>query len=648
MRAEIHARSAPAAGTKEPCAAGDRPEYDLGHAACHGSRAVQAPEDARRIVLVGNPNVGKSLFFNAFTGLYVDVSNYPGTTVAISSGRMGDDVVLDTPGIYGVSSFNDEEIVARDIVVDADVVLNVVDAAHLERDLFLTLQLVDMGLPLVVALNMVDEAEARGMRVDAAELSRSLGVPVVPTVATSRKGFLEAQSAMAEARVGTSDPVLQERIVGLLDRVRTPGEALLVLEDDPFIAERNGVEPQGLRDEIYLGRRRRVNAVVARVVMHTGEGLDLRTRLGHALLRPLTGIPALLVLLFIMYEIIGVFVAQTVVGFTEGTIMQGYVEPLIRQVVGAVVGTTGVLYQLLAGDFGVLTLTVTYIFGLLLPLVIGFYLMMSLLEDSGYLPRIAALSDRMMTVVGLNGRAIIPMILGFGCITMATITTRILGNERERRIATALMAFAIPCSAQLGVITGLLAGAGGLSLTVAYAVIMVVIFGVLGVLMARFVPGESTDLLIDLPPLRVPQPMNVLTKTYRKTVMFMREVGLYFVVGSLLLGILQVTGLLVSAQAWLAPLTEEWLLLPRETATAFIMGFVRRDFGAAGLYSLGLSGADVLVALVTITLFVPCIASVLVITKERGKSFAAFVWVGSVVLAFLFGGVLAHFAERLT
>jgi len=616
-------------------------------AACHGHISVQAPDGARRVVLVGNPNVGKSLFFNAFTGLYVDVSNFPGTTVAISSGRMGDDVMLDTPGIYGVSSFNDEEIVARDIVIDADVVLNVVDAVHLERDLFLTLQLIDMGLPLVVALNMVDEAETRGMRVDAAELARLLGVPVVPTVATRRRGFTEAQAALAEARVGLSDPVLQDRLVSLLDRVGTRGEALLVLEGDPFIAERHGIEPFGLRDEIYLDRRQRVNAVVSRVVERSGGGLDLRTRLGHALLRPLTGIPVLAAVLFIMYEFIGVFVAQTVVGFTEGTIMQGYVEPLIRQAVSAVVGSTGVLYQLLAGDFGVLTLSTTYIFGLLLPLVIGFYLMMSLLEDSGYLPRIAALTDRMMTAVGLNGRAIIPMILGFGCITMATITTRILGNERERKIATALMAFTIPCSAQLGVITGLLAGAGGFSLTVAYGAIMVVIFGLLGVLMARFVPGESTDLLIDLPPLRVPHPMNVLTKTYRKTIMFLREVGLYFVVGSLLLGVLQVTGALVAAQTWLAPLTEKWLLLPRQTSTAFIMGFVRRDFGAAGLYSLGLSGTDVLVALVTITLFVPCIASVLVITKERGKSFAAFVWVGSVVLAFLFGGILAHVAGWL-
>ena len=602
---------------------------------------VQAPEGARKIVLAGNPNVGKSLFFNAFTGLYVDVSNFPGTTVAVSSGVMGDDVLLDTPGIYGVSSFNDEETVARDIITEADVVLNVVDAVHLERDLFLTVQLIDMGLPVVVALNMMDEAESRGMSIDAAALAARLGVEVVPTIAVSRKGFNRVEQALAHACPGTSDPVLQDKLLGLLDRVGTKAEALLVMEGDPFVAERHGIEPMGLRDEVYLDRRRRVNDIVAKVVQQRDRSLDLRTRLGHALMRPLTGLPVLAVVLWLMYEVIGVLVAQTIVGFTEGTIMRGQVEPALRSVIGSVAGS-GVIYQLLAGEYGVVTMTITYIFGLLLPLVIGFYLLLSVLEDSGYLPRIAALTDRMMTAIGLNGRAIIPIILGFGCITMATITTRILGNERERKIATALMAFAIPCSAQLGVIVALLAAAGGAGITLAYAAIMFVVFGLIGLGLAHYLPGSSTDLLIDLPPLRLPRPLNVIQKTYHKTVMFLREVSLYFALGALLIGVLDLTGALVAAQGVMAPLTENWLHLPREAATAFIMGFVRRDFGAAGLYSLGLGGGATLVALVTITLFVPCIASVLVIMKERGRTFTAFTWVGSVVLAFAVGGVIAQ------
>ena len=292
-------------------------------------------------------------------------------------------------------------------------------------------------------------------------------------------------------------------------------------------------------------------------------------------------------------------------------------------------------------------MSVTYIFGLLLPLVIAFYLLMSTLEDSGYLPRIAALSDRLMTTIGLNGRAIIPMILGFGCITMATMTTRILGNERERRIATALMAFAIPCSAQLGVVIALLAAAGGGVIALAYVGIMVLVFGLIGLAMDRVLPGSSTDLLIDLPPLRLPRPKNVLTKTYHKTKMFLSEVSLYFVAGALLLSVLQATGALQGLQRLMTPLTVGWLGLPAQASNAFVMGFVRRDFGAAGLYSLGLGRLQILVALVTITLFVPCIASVLIIMKERGKLFTAFVWLGSVGLAFLVGGVVAHIAGVL-
>jgi ferrous iron transport protein B len=615
--------------------------------ACCEPPRVDAPAEARKIVLVGNPNVGKSLFFNAFTGLYVDVSNYPGTTVAVSSGRMDDDVVLDTPGIYGVSSFNDEETVARDIVMGADVILNVVDAVHLERDLFLTQQVIDMGIPMVVALNMVDEAGARGVQVDPVELSRQLAVPVVPTVAVRREGFDEVRAALADARVGRSDPRLQERLTALLDRVPARPEALLVLEADPYVSERTGVRVDGERDALYQDRRRRVDDVIAAAVRRPEGRSGFAARLGSALIRPLVGIPVLALTLYVMYEVIGVFVAGTVVGFTEGTVMAGYVEPFLRGLIEQLTGSSGVAYSILAGEFGVVTMSITYILGLLLPLVIAFYLLMSTLEDSGYLPRIAALSDRLMSGIGLNGRAIIPMILGFGCITMATMTTRILGSERERRIATALMALAIPCSAQLGVIIALLAAAGGGLIALAYGAIMLVIFGLIGLALDRVLPGKSTDLLIDLPPLRLPRPRNVLTKTFRKTWMFLKEVSIYFVAGALLLSVLEVTGALQALQRLLAPLTVGWLELPAAASNAFVMGFVRRDFGAAGLYELGLGGTEILVALVTITLFVPCIASVLIIMKERGKLFTAAVWFGSVGLAFFVGGLVARMAGML-
>jgi ferrous iron transport protein B len=247
-----------------------------------------------------------------------------------------------------------------------------------------------------------------------------------------------------------------------------------------------------------------------------------------------------------------------------------------------------------------------------------------------------------MNTIGLNGRAIIPMILGFGCVTMATITTRILGAQRERTIATAVLGLAIPCSAQLGVIAGMLAGLGTKYIFV-YVGVLLLILGLVGKVLNKVLPGESTDLMIDLPPIRWPRLTNVLKKTVIKSFAFLQEAAPLFVAGALAITAMQLSGWLTAIQNALAPLTEGVLLLPRETATAFIMGIIRRDFAAAGLTDIAMTPAQTLVALITITLFVPCIASVLVMLKERGKTEGAVIWASSWVFAFVVGGIVAHF-----
>jgi len=609
---------------------------------CHDlSQHLNIPKDARKIVLAGNPNVGKSVVFNAMTGLYVDVSNFPGTTLEISVGKAGKDVILDTPGVYGISSFNDEEKVARDVILGADVVVNVVDAVHLERDLFLTQQIIDTGIPMVVALNMADEARKHGMDIDADLLGDLLGVPVVPTVATKKQGLDELQSAIENARTGLVNYELKKKLEKLQDRVGSQGDALLVLEGDEHVASRHGLEPGSMREEIYLLRRQKVNDIVGHVVSEVTKGASFTTRLGRWMIYPWTGIPILAAILWVMYEAIGVFIAQTVVGITEETIMQGMYEPFIKGLIAPIVGQESFIGHLLIGEFGVLTMTVTYILGLLLPLVIGFYFALSAMEDSGYLPRLAALVDRLLTGIGLNGRAVIPMILGFGCVTMATITTRLLGSDRERRIAIFLLALVIPCSAQLAVIIGMLAGLGPTYVGLYVAVIFMV-FVIVGTALNKLLPGESTDLMIDLPPLRIPRLENVVKKTITKSTMFLKEATPLFALGALIIGLLQITGLLTLIQEILAPLTVGWLQLPQEAATAFIMGFVRRDFGAAGLYGLDLSALQTVISLVTITLFVPCIASAMVIYRERGKKEATLIWLSILVLAFFVGGLLSQ------
>ncbi|MDN5293622.1 MAG: ferrous iron transport protein [Eubacteriales bacterium] len=613
----------------------------------HDALPIEIPPGARKIVLAGNPNVGKSVFFNALTGLYVDVSNYPGTTLDISHGRFGKDVVIDTPGVYGISSFNDEERIARDIILSADLVLNVVSAVHLERDLFLTQQIIDTGVPVIVALNMVDEARRNGREVDHRLLSRLLGVPVIPTIAVEKVGLEEVKQQLFTATPGQPTPGVAELVDAFArEQGIARGDALLILEGDPVIAARHGLPPGDKREEIYRRRRERVNWITSQVVKETEKGISWSTRIGRWMLRPLTGIPLLILTLWAMYQVIGVFIAQTVVGFTEETVMQGYYEPAIKAVVGYLVSPDSVVGQILIGEFGLLTMTVTYIFGLLLPLVLGFYLVLSLLEDSGYLPRIAALLDRLLTGFGLNGRAVIPIILGFGCVTMATITTRLLGSERERRIATFLLGLAIPCSAQLAVIISLLAGKSWL-LIFLYVMVIFAMLVIAGTALNMILPGQSTELLIDLPPVRLPRPTNVLRKTYFKTKHFLTEATPLFAGGSLLISLLDISGGLKAIQQFLRPLTEGWLLLPKEVATAFIMGFVRRDFGAAGLYHLHLSDLQVAVALITITLFVPCIASTMVIFKERGRKEGLVIWPVIITIAFIVGGIVSRILHWL-
>ncbi|AEG61568.1 ferrous iron transport protein B [Desulforamulus ruminis] len=592
----------------------------------------------KNIVLVGNPNVGKSVFFSFLTGKYADVANFPGTTTQLKCGRYGEDAVTDTPGIYGLSSFNEEEKIVRDIVLNADILVNIVDAVHLERDLFLTQQLIDTGIPVLLVLNMMDEAEKQGLKIKARVLSEELGVPVLPTMAVKGMGLEKLKVVLYQARPGRVLPEVLGKLAELPDQVPRP-EKLLILEGDFYVSARNQLEPREYRDELYQARRRWVNQLVDRSVKGIRVSHSLGMALGRLMIQPVTGIPILVLTLWGIYQLIGVFVAQTVVGFTEETLMGQYFEPMARALVGSLVLPNSAAYELLVGHFGVITMTVTYLFGLLFPLVLGFHLVLALLEDTGYLPRIATLLDRVLTFFGLNGQAVIPFVLGFGCVTMALMSTRLLGSQRERRIATIILALTVPCSAQLAIIATMLAGLGpGFAAVYGLTIISVFIGG--GVLLNRLVPGQSSSLWIDLPPLRLPGFKNVLNKSWKKSIEFIQEAGPLFLLGSLVLGLLHVSGGLESIENAVVPLTVHWLGLPKEAAGGFIMGVIRREFGTAGLFSFPMTDLQKLVALTTITLFVPCIASAMLIFKERGWLEGTLIWVGTIGAACLIGGTM--------
>lgn len=621
-----------------------------GDCCSHTDSDVPAQGARGTIALIGNPNVGKSVLFGALTGSYAEVSNYPGTTVGVMVGRFDDWRLVDTPGCYSIGAFSDDERVTRDVLLGAaDVVVNVVDAVHLERDLFLTQHLIDAGAPVVVALNMLEEAQKRGIEIDVQGLSRALGVPVVPVYPFRKGGVEKLGKALRRAGKGNKVPYVERLLAeqGVHDGDgaqdwRAVTRTLLWLEGDAEAAAQLGREVLERRDAIYTARRDHVQGIARRVMWQRQTGRrSWRERFEEWLITPLPGLLTLAAFLGLLYLLIGVFVAQTVVGFTEDTLMGEWIGPRIEALFALFLNPDGFVYDLLAGEFGVVTMTLSYIFGLILPLVVAFYLTMSFIEDTGYLPRIAVLTDRVMSRMGLNGQAIIPMILGLGCTTMAIMTTRILGTRRERWIATFLLCLAIPCSAQLGVTAVLLLPLGA-GTTLLYVGVLVAVFFLAGLLLNKVWPGRSSGLLLDLPPLRRPHLGNLLRKTWLKTRHFLSEAGPIFAVGAVVLTVMTWTGLMDGLARLAGPVTSGWLQLPAESARAFVMGLMRRDFGVAGLYDLPLTPVQTVVAAVTMTLFVPCIASLLMIMKERGKA-AGFAMAVSVIgVAIVVGGIFAR------
>jgi len=384
-------------------------------------------------------------------------------------------------------------------------------------------------------------------------------------------------------------------------------------------------------------RRILATAVTSRERPETG----LAERLSRAMMNPVTGVPILLVVLYFgLYQFVGVLGAGTLVDFIEGTVFGEWVNPWVTDLAVNLIPFK-VIQDFFVGEYGVITLGFTYAFALILPIVGTFFIVFSIIEDSGYLPRLAMLIDRVFKKIGLNGRAVIPIVLGFGCDTMATIVTRTQETKRERVITTFLLALAIPCSAQLGVIFAILSG-NGLALLI-WGGVVVLVFLLVGYLAAKVIPGERASFYMEVPPLRLPKLSNVLVKTYTRLQWYFFEVLPIFILASILLWTGELTGVLALVSRGLEPLVE-FIGLPPEAAVVFLYGFFRRDFGAAGLYDLQSSGiilgVPLVVAAVTLTLFIPCVAQFSVMLKERGIKTALAIALFIFPFAFLVGFIL--------
>lgn len=636
----------------------------------------------KKIALIGNPNVGKSVIFGLLTGKYVTVSNYPGTTVEVSYGNMSLGgtrfLLVDTPGVNSLLPMSEDERVTRDILLaeKPSLVVQVGDSKNMKRTLVITIQLAEMGVPVVLDLNMEDEARDRGINVDKEGLSEALGIRVVGTVAPERKGIKELGQAILEAPAKPElsinyGPVLEEyasKIAELLPKsgISRRSVALMALAGDESLRkwfkanmdDASIAALDGFREECVMklgksaglmineARLKEASRLVSLFMKKTPEEENkIMNFIANISTHPVWGIPVLLFVLFCIYEFVGVFGAGVLVNFLEKTIFGKYMNPMFTAVIDKLIPVP-IIQELLIGKYGVITMALTYSIAIVLPITATFFIAFAILEDSGYLPRLAVMSNKLFNVMGLSGKAVLPMVLGLGCGTMAVMTTRILESRRDRLIATFLLALAIPCSAQLGVILGMLASLSGRAMIIwVLTVLLILVAG--GWLAARVLPGKRSEFFLEIPPFRRPQPSNVLLKTMSRSVWYLKEAVPLFILGTLLLFLLDKLSLLVLIEKACSPVVTGLLGLPRQTTEAFIIGFLRRDYGAAGLFAMFqkgmLTSEQALVSLVTITVFIPCLASFFIIIKERGMKTAISMMAIITPLAIVIGAALNWF-----
>jgi ferrous iron transport protein B len=541
---------------------------------------------------MGNPNVGKSAIFSHLTGAKVNISNYPGTTVEFTRGYLkvpqGEIEetyeVLDAPGTYSLDPSCKAEEVATGLVNAADVVLNVVDATNLERNLYLTLQLLERGIPTIILLNLWDEAEHKGIAIDVALLEHELGVPVIPTVGLTGKGLSDVVEALPEApagstRTGSRDERWSEigRILSLVQTLSHRHHTFLEILQEASIRPVSGLVIAGA-----------VLYAALRFVVFLGEGLSAR-----------------------VFE---PFFAQVY-------------APLIERL-STFLGGGGPVHDILVGqlrggviDFesslGVLTTGVYIGFAVVFPYLLAFYLVLGFMEDSGYLPRLSVLLDKFMHRLGLHGYAVLPMFLGLGCNVPGAMAARNLESKRERFIVLTLISVGIPCASQQAMILGLVGKYGVPYLGVVFSTLFAVLV-VLGVIIDRITPGYTPSMIVEMPPYRIPYWRSQLSKIWMRVSHFIFDATPYILAGVLLVNILYAIGAISLLGKCFAPLVTGVFGLPAETVSALIVGFLRKDVAVAMLEPLALTPRQVVIGSTLMAVFFPCAATFTVLFKELG------------------------------
>ena len=560
-----------------------------------------------KILLMGNPNVGKSVIFSRLTGTNVIASNYPGTTVEYMKGTMkyrGEKVeVLDVPGVYSLEPTSKAEEVAVKMLEEGDIVINIVDSTRLERNLYLTLQLLERKIPVIVALNLWDEAKHKGIEIDKEKLEELLGIPVVPTVAITGEGIRELVSRLPEAK---------------------PRNLKLSEEE----------------------RWKRIGEIVSQVQKVYHRHHTLSEILGEASVKPLTGIPIAFGVMFLTFTLIR-FIGENLINYVFDPLFELYtpVAMSISNLLGSGFIHDILIGQLIEGEIdyfqsmGLITTGIYVPFAAVLPYVFAFYLVLGFLEDSGYLPRLAVLVDNVMHRMGLHGSAIISMLLGLGCNVPGALSTRVLETKRQRFIAATLMAIAVPCMAQTAIIIGLVGVHGEFGFLIVFGSLLIV-WIVLGLVLNKVIGGESPEIFMEIPSYRFPYWGALLKKLWIRVRGFLMDAVPFVLLGVLLVNVLYALGIIEFIGRVSAPIITGLLGLPKEAVVALIIGFLRKDVAVGMLLPLGLTLKQAVIASVVLAMYFPCVATFAVLVKELGIVDMLKSTTIMVALAFFVGTVL--------
>ena len=644
---------------------------------CHPSTVSEKKNDKEKadltIALAGNANVGKSAIFNCLTGAHQHVGNWPGKTVERAEGSLrfkGYKIdVIDLPGIYSFSTFSLEELVSREYIAleKPDVVVNVVDACVLERNLFFTLQLMELQVPIVIALNQTDLAKAKGIKIDEEKLGNFLGVPVVPTVGirgTGVYGLVEQAIRIAKRELEVRPKEIEygreiedkvRKLTLLLNKAKISYPprfvALKLLDGDEEIkkevrkvdggivttAEEYAKEIEQIHGElcpvVISSERYALANRITREVQETTilKKTSIAERMDELATHKIFGYLLMLAVMSSFFYVIfsfGNFLSSAISDFSSTFRPQNL--DIAQKI----------LWEGIAGGF---VAAVT----LVLPYVLPFYLLLTILEDSGYLPRVAFLLDNLMHKIGLHGKAIIPIILGYGCNVPACYSCRIMETQRDRLIAAFVVTF-VPCTARIIVILGLVAAFVNIQWAFALLLIDLIIILVMGRIAFKAIPGESMGMIMELPSLRLPSKRVVLAQTWTRVKSIFYMVFPIYIVGGTILATMQLTGVLKPFEALLTPVTVNWLGLPPIVSVLLLFGAVRKElvvvmpailFGTTNLATVFTPAQMIVLAFVTM-IYVPCVATFAMLKREFGWKTASFITVFEIALAITLGGVL--------